>query len=188
MQKEFQAPAKYAYTPAYGKKAREIAKLRKKYGECADEAEKKELLKQIHSLEVEKRKLPYKDASDKKLSYVRYADDFIIGISGNREEAEKVKQELTLFAANLLKLELSDEKTKITHSSENAHFLGYDINVRRCQQTKRKANGIVQRTLIILWNCWFLWIELRSLCMTGRLLFKEKTAVLSRGRETLWQV
>jgi len=147
MQKEFQAPAKYAYTPAYGKKAREIAKLRKKYGECADEAEKKELLKQIHSLEVEKRKLPYKDASDKKLSYVRYADDFIIGISGNREEAEKVKQELTLFAANLLKLELSDEKTKITHSSENAHFLGYDINVRRCQQTKRKANGIVQRTL-----------------------------------------
>lgn len=147
MQKEFQAPAKYAYTPAYGKKAREIAKLRKKYGECADEAEKKELLKQIHSLEVEKRKLPYKDASDKKLSYVRYADDFIIGISGNREEAEKVKQELTLFAANLLKLELSDEKTKITHSSENAHFLGYDINVRRCQQTKRKANGVVQRTL-----------------------------------------
>ena len=147
MQKEFNAPAEYAYTPAYGKKVREIVKLRKRYGECADEAEKKELLKKIHKLDVEKRRLPYKDASDKKIAYVRYADDFIIGISGSREDAEHIKQELTQFVAIKLKLELSDEKTKITHSSENAHFLGYDINVRRCQESKKKANGVVQRTL-----------------------------------------
>ena len=147
MQKEFNAPAKYAYTPAYGKKVREIVKLRKRYGECVDDTEKKELLKQIHKLEVEKRRLPYKDASDKKIAYVRYADDFIIGVSGSREDAEHIKQELMQFVATELKLELSDEKTKITHSSGNAHFLGYDINVRRCQESKRKANGVVQRTL-----------------------------------------
>lgn len=147
MQKEFNAPAKYAYTPAYGKKVREIVKLRNRYGECEDDTEKKELLKQIHKLEVEKRRLPYKDTSDKKIAYVRYADDFIIGVSGSRENAESIKQELTLFAAEKLKLELSDEKTKITHSSDNAHFLGYDINVRRCQDSKKKANGVVQRTL-----------------------------------------
>lgn len=147
MQKEFNAPADYAYTPAYGKKVREIAKLRKRYGECVNETERKELLKQIYKLEVEKRRLPYKDASDKKIAYVRYADDFIIGVSGSREDAEHIKQELTQFAATELKLELSAEKTKITHSSENAHFLGYDINVRRCQESKRKANGVVQRTL-----------------------------------------
>ena len=147
MQKEFNAPAVHAYTPAYGKKVREIVKLRKRYGECADDTEKKELLKRIHKLEVEKRRLPYKDASDKKIAYVRYADDFIIGVSGSREDAEHIKQELMQFVATGLKLELSDEETKITHSSENAHFLGYEINVRRCQQTKRKANGIVQRTL-----------------------------------------
>lgn len=147
MQKEFNAPAKYAYTPAYVKKVREIVKLRNRYGECEDDTEKKELLKQIHKLEVEKRRLPYKDTSDKKIAYVRYADDFIIGVSGSRENAESIKQELTLFAAEKLKLELSDEKTKITHSSDNAHFLGYDINVRRCQDSKKKANGVVQRTL-----------------------------------------
>ena len=147
MQKEFNAPARYAYTPAYGKKSREIAKLRKRYGECEDEAERKELLKQIHKLEVEKHRLPYKDTSDKKIAYVRYADDFIIGVSGSREDAESIKQELTRFVSDKLKLELSDEKTKITHSSDNAHFLGYDINVRRCQESKRKANGVVQRTL-----------------------------------------
>ena len=147
MQKEFNAPADYAYTPAYGKKVRGIVKLQKRYGECVDEAEKKELLKQIHKLEVEKRRLPYKDASDKKIAYVRYADDFIIGVSGSREDAERIKQELTLFVATRLKLELSDEKTKITHSSGNAHFLGYDINVRRCQESKRKTNGVLQRTL-----------------------------------------
>lgn len=71
---------------------------------------------------MEKRRLPYKDASDKKIAYVRYADDFIIGVSGSREDAESIKQELTLFVATKLKLELSDEKTKITHSSDNAHF------------------------------------------------------------------
>ena len=125
MQKEFNAPAVHAYTPAYGKKVREIVKLRKRYGECADDTEKKELLKRIHKLEVEKRRLPYKDASDKKIAYVRYADDFIIGVSGSREDAEYIKQELMQFVATELKLELSDEKTKITHSSENAHFLGY---------------------------------------------------------------
>lgn len=59
MQKEFNAPAKYAYTPAYGKKVREIVKLRSLYGDCDDNAEKKDLLKQIHKLEVEKRRLPY---------------------------------------------------------------------------------------------------------------------------------
>ena len=52
-----------------------------------------------------------------------------------------------MFVATRLKLELSDEKTKITHSSGNAHFLGYDINVRRCQESKRKTNGVLQRTL-----------------------------------------
>lgn len=40
MQKEFNAPADYAYTSAYCKKVREIAKLRKRYGEGTDDTEK----------------------------------------------------------------------------------------------------------------------------------------------------
>ena len=112
-----------------------------------DDTEKKSLLNEIHRLEMQKRKLPYKDATGKKIVYVRYADDFLIGVCGSHEDCERIKQELTVFISERLKLELSDEKTKITHSSENARFLGYDINVRRNNQTKRTAKGIVQRTL-----------------------------------------
>ena len=147
MQETYNAPAKHAYTYVYGKKVGEIKKLRKQYGNCDDEAQKKALLKQIHKLEAEKRKLPYGDKTDKKLSYIRYADDFLIGIKGSREDAEGIKCELAQFTAEKLKLELSDEKTKVTHSSNNVLFLGYELNIRRNSQSKRKSNGVVQRTL-----------------------------------------
>lgn len=147
IQKAFNAPAQRAYTSIYGRHVNAIVKLRKQYGECKNEAQKRELLRQIHKLEVEKRRLPCKDATDKKLSYVRYADDFIIGISGSREDAEEIKSALTQFISERLKLELSADKTKITHSSENTLFLGYELSVRRNSQTKRTASGVIRRTL-----------------------------------------
>ena len=145
--KEFEAPALHCSTSVYSKLTTYIRRLRRQYGRLTNPAEKRVLLKQIHSLEVRKRKLPCKDVSDKKIVYVRYADDFLIGIKGTREEAEGVKRKLKLFLSEELKMELSDEKTKITHSSQNALFLGYNINVRRSNSTKRTANGIVKRTL-----------------------------------------
>ena len=87
------------------------------------------------------------DASDKKIAYVRYADDFLIGVNGTQEEAGKIKQELIKFTTERLKLELNDEKTKIVHTSEKVRFLGYDINVRRSPITKTTRNGIVRRTM-----------------------------------------
>ena len=147
MAKEFDVPAQRCCSSVYSKRRTYIYKLRKQYGKLTNPAEKRELLKQIHLLEVEKRKLPCKDVSDKKIVYVRYADDFLIGIKGTRKEADGVKQQLKLFLSERLKMELSDPKTKITHSSENALFLGYNVNVRRNNQTKRTAKGIVQRTL-----------------------------------------
>lgn len=147
LRENFSEPNPKSRSLVYGRAIREINKLRKRYGELTDDLQKKSLLKEIHRLETEKRKLPYKKATGKKIVYVRYADDFLIGVSGSREDCEKIKKELTAFISESLKLELSDEKTKITHSSENARFLGYDINVRRNNQTKRKANGTVQRTL-----------------------------------------
>jgi len=47
--------------------------------------------------------------------------------------------------AERLKLTLSEEKTKVTHTSERARFLGYDITVSRSQETKKKKNGVRQR-------------------------------------------
>lgn len=92
-------------------------------------------------------KIPCKDPTDKKRVYIRYADDFLIGVNGTKEECEQIKVLLKDFLSDSLKLELSDERTKITHSSEYADFLGYDVRVRRTNKLKRQANGVIQRTL-----------------------------------------
>lgn len=59
--------------------------------------------------------------------YVRYADDFVVLCDGRREQAEAMRQELYEFLKAELKLELSMEKTKVTHVSEGFEFLGYLI-------------------------------------------------------------
>ena len=68
------------------------------------------------------------DPDFRRLWYVRYADDFLLGFSGPREEAEQITQRLQEFLRETLKLELSQEKTLVTHArTEAARFLGYDI-------------------------------------------------------------
>ena len=71
--------------------------------------------------------MPYSDPFDtsfKRLQYVRYADDFLVGIIGSKEDAIAVKEQIKVFVANTLRLELSDEKTLITHSEKKARFVG----------------------------------------------------------------
>jgi group II intron reverse transcriptase/maturase len=66
------------------------------------------------------------DDTYRRLYYVRYADDALFGFAGSREEAEEIKQQLGQFLRDTLKLEMSQEKTLITHaSSEKARFLNY---------------------------------------------------------------
>lgn len=75
-------------------------------------------------------KLPYrivKDTEDVNCKYVRYADDFLVGILGPRKMAQEIKERIGLFLKTVLKIELSNEKTKITHVTKNVPFLGYII-------------------------------------------------------------
>src|SRR2546426_888771 len=73
------------------------------------------------------------DASDpmdpgfRRLYYIRYADDFLVGINGNKAEAEALKIWLGNYLKNELQLELSAEKTLVTSAKERVRFLGYDI-------------------------------------------------------------
>jgi hypothetical protein len=61
---------------------------------------------------------------------VRYADDFLLGFKGPRKEAEDIKAEVKTFLMAKLNLELSEDKTLITHSgTENARFLSYEIGM-----------------------------------------------------------
>lgn len=134
-------------TKAYGQATWAVDKLKKEYATTKSEEVKKRILKEIGLAKAKMAKLPVFAASNKRLRYVRYADDFIIGISGSREDCQRIKAELKAYLAEKLSLELSDEKTKITHSSEKIRFLGYDVCVRRSNQLKRRCDGVVQRTL-----------------------------------------
>ena len=89
------------------------------------------------------------DPSYRRLRYVRYADDFVLGLSGPKAEAEQIKETLETFMRDTLKLELSEEKTLITHaSSQGARFLGYELvtqqrNDKLDRNGRRAINGII---------------------------------------------
>jgi group II intron reverse transcriptase/maturase len=69
--------------------------------------------------------LPSVIRTDTKIRYIRYADDWIIALNSTHEVATQIKDQVRHFLKTELSLELSDEKTKITHlPSTKAHFLG----------------------------------------------------------------
>ena len=91
------------------------------------------------------RSMPYGDTEDpdyRRLRYIRYADDFLLGFAGPKEEADEIKIRLGRFLQDNLKLELSDTKTLVTHGrTQAARFLGYEVNVQQ-NDTKIDANGL----------------------------------------------
>jgi hypothetical protein len=95
-------------------------------------------------LDKQRRRLPERDPTDpeyRRLRYIRYADDFCLGLAGPKQDAEVIKQDLKQFLRDSLKLELSEEKTLITHATtEPARFLGYEIIVQH-QDTKHDHHG-----------------------------------------------
>ena len=100
-------------------------------------------------LEKKTRELPSKDPADpgyRRIRYIRYADDTLLGFNGPKAEAEEIKARIAGFLRETLGLELNDAKTLITHArSQRARFLGYDIAVQHCNTRltggSREANG-----------------------------------------------
>lgn len=58
---------------------------------------------------------------------VRYADDFVILLRGTREQAEAIREEAARILKGELEMELSKEKTLVTHVDEGFDFLGHHI-------------------------------------------------------------
>lgn len=108
-------------------------------------------IEKARQLEIQYQKMPSKDVRDpgyKRLSYVRYADDFLLGFIGSKDEAKEIKEKIQTFLAQNLKLELSQEKTLITNAkTEAANFLGYEIMVQYSDTKhtcgRRSVNGII---------------------------------------------
>jgi group II intron reverse transcriptase/maturase len=98
---------------------------------------------EVKLLTQQMQKLPSLDPKDsgfRRLKYVRYADDFLLGYIGPKSEAEEIKHKLEVFLREQLKLELSQAKTLITHArTETARFLGYEIHV--LHDDRKHTNG-----------------------------------------------
>jgi group II intron reverse transcriptase/maturase len=102
-------------------------------------------------LEKQLRTLPASDPMDpgyRRLKYIRYADDHILGFIGPKAEAEEIKARLAAFLRETLRLELNQQKTLITHArSQRARFLGYDITVQHSHTKitggRRSVNGTI---------------------------------------------
>ncbi|MFC4016309.1 reverse transcriptase domain-containing protein [Nonomuraea purpurea] len=116
--------------PAYHKVENAINYIRRKQSRRKEKTETPEM----RELRKRLRRLPVGDPSDpgyRRLRYVRYADDHLLGFIGPKAEAEEIKQRLATFLRDDLKLEPNENKTLITHARTGAaRFLGYDITVQ----------------------------------------------------------
>lgn len=111
--------------PAYAKVLYEMKKIAKSERTPENRRRYRELLKQKKAM----KSVDMFDRNFVRVRYVRYADDFLIGVIGSKKLCESIKLELQEFLSAKLHLRLSMEKTKITHAhSEYANFLGYHIS------------------------------------------------------------
>jgi 1-aminocyclopropane-1-carboxylate deaminase/D-cysteine desulfhydrase-like pyridoxal-dependent ACC family enzyme len=99
------------------------------------EEEIKNNLKSIKKDGVRLRELPGAIRTRYKIHYVRWADEWLIGVVGTRKFAEKIQQEVKMFLRETLKLELPNRFTKITAlETEYTYFLGHYFSVSTLRQ------------------------------------------------------
>ncbi len=141
LDKEFNRGKRQRANPVYVKATQQILNCKKDGN-----------IKEAQRLKIERRSIPSVDTKDnsyRRFRYVRYADDFLIGFTGPKSEAEEIKAKLGEFLHESLHLALSEEKTLITHASQKAaKFLGYEIKAQRVndyidKKGRRSANGVI---------------------------------------------
>jgi group II intron reverse transcriptase/maturase len=136
-----------AYNPDYARLSRQIKRARQQGNH-----------KQARELEQQRRRLPSRNPQDsnfRRLRYIRYCDDFLLGFIGPKSEAEAIKAAVGTFLKDTLRLEMSEAKTLVTQArTGHAHFLGYANSVTHADDrlspikgklTKRRAlNGVIR--------------------------------------------
>ena len=145
LKKEFDVRTPYRTTPEYQAICSKRTCLRKK-ADKAEGAERKQLIVEYKEETAKLLKIPAKLCNDKKLKYVRYADDFLIGVIGSKADAKQVKIDVGRFIREQLHLELSQEKTLITHGTDFAQFLSFQITTSKEQNSTRTKAGYVKRS------------------------------------------
>lgn len=120
-----------------------VDKCRKLWPTMSEE-EKEAALSEQKRLRKEYQQFPGLDSMDdeyRRIQFVRYADDFLIGVIGSKVDAEQIKMDISGFLSDKLKLTMSAEKTLVTHGHDKARFLGYDITVNDDNSTRKTSRG-----------------------------------------------
>ncbi len=127
---EFTRGTQRRINPAYNYVSTKLCRMRRQ-GRRAE----------ARALRKRQRQLPSGDPTDphyRRLRYIRYADDWLLGFIGSRQEAEEIKRHLSTFLHTTLHLTLAEDKTLITHArTKAAQFLGYELV---CQHADDKHN------------------------------------------------
>ncbi|GHO71925.1 hypothetical protein KSC_108170 [Ktedonobacter sp. SOSP1-52] len=134
MKEQFDKGVQRKSNRAYKRHSDKIHRLRKKGDRLKGKENSKETLqaiqREIKETQRQRRRLPSSDPFDegyKRLSYYRYADDFVASIIGSKADAERIQQEIKRFIQETLKLEIAEEKSHIRHSKQGVIFVGYWI-------------------------------------------------------------
>lgn len=145
----FNTGKKRAVMPEYWRVSGKIRWKTLKLRKTTDVERREKILVELQTLRHQQLTIVPSDPMDtsfKRLRYERYADDFLIGVIGSKEDCRLIKQDIKAFLTQQLHLELSDEKTLITNAKSPAKFLGYEITVRQNSTPSKKKNGNVSRS------------------------------------------
>lgn len=146
--RKFKKGKKRMRTKEYRRNEVELSKARIALKNANDDCERENAIARIRQLEKERVNIPPSDPMDNnyaRLVYVRYADDWLCGVIGSKEDCKKIKEDFKNFLKEQLQLELSEEKTLITNAQKSAKFLSYEIRVRHSNLTKRDKTGKLVR-------------------------------------------
>jgi len=134
MKERFEKGKKRKKNLIYNRYTNTIKRLRKEIDDLKGKEGKEETLQalqqEIRRIDQLRKQLPSGDPFDteyKRLHFCRYADDFIVGIIGSHQDAERVRQEMRNFIEETLKLTIAEEKSHIQPSKKGATFVGYEV-------------------------------------------------------------
>lgn len=133
MKAQFDRGKRRAENPLYRRLTISIYKRRLRVEKLLEEgrqAEAQAVLATIRELEIERSVLRSKNGLDpnyKRLLFCRYADDFLIGVIGSKQDAWQVMDQVTTFLRNNLGLDASPEKSKVSKATQGTTFLGYTV-------------------------------------------------------------
>jgi len=137
LQREFSTGKKRRLNPEYDSLAHQKTRLRKEIDKVG---KRKDLIEKLNQIDRTMKTLPSGDPYDegyRRLRYCRYADDFIAGIIGTKDEAREIMDKVKIFIGKELQLEVAEQKTGIKSGKEGIQFLSYKISVYRTDKEIR---------------------------------------------------